>query len=92
MFREKYHGVFSNGEISVEIDQNPYGIAIVYLDGVEYAVIDNLHDIDVLDEFAVCDWVNETHYDNDYPCPAYEPCRLNAHGFECKPLTDEGEA
>jgi len=83
MFREKYHGIYSNGDIHVSLSYfRKFDLVEVLVDNVIYAVIEHINDIDVLDDLAVCDWVEGTYLEGDYLDNAYVPTYLNAKQFE----------
>ena len=83
MFREKYNGVYSNGDISVILRYcRQSDLVDVLVDGLTYAILEHINDIDVLDDLAVCDWVDNTYYNDDYLSTVYTPPYINAKYFE----------
>jgi len=51
---------------------------VILVDGIEYAILEYLTNIDSIDIDFVRRWVEETYYSGDYLSPAYRPCRLNS--------------
>ena len=56
-------------------------MAVIYVDGKNYAVIDNVTDIEQLALDTIGRWVEETYYSMDYLNQFYTPCYLKHEVF-----------
>ena len=55
---------------------------IIKVDGVDYAVIEDVSSVHEIDVEKIANWVNETCYNNDHLCDAYIPPYLKFSEFK----------
>ena len=84
---QKHYVKASSGEIEThepikikwECNHNMF---VVKVDGIDYAVIDNVSSADDVDLNEVKYWVENTYYDEDYKSDQYVPARLKLDEFK----------